>query len=182
MTYERESPTRTYMVCQGARRGGRLNLCTSHSIREDRVIEAIQTALRDLAKNLDEEALCDGIQGQAMNNTLEKRRAIAQSKLAQLGAVLEKLYQDRASGLLQEDEFQSLLQSNRSGRVRWQETLEQSQRLLAEQETKRDATAQVRQFLQFEHLDRPTVASLLERVLVYRDKTIELIFKFQSPV
>lgn len=53
MTYVRESPTQTYMVCQGWRKGGRLSGCTSHRVREDRVIEALQAQLFQLGGQVD---------------------------------------------------------------------------------------------------------------------------------
>ncbi|MBR2667265.1 MAG: recombinase family protein [Oscillospiraceae bacterium] len=49
MTYVRESETRTYLVCQGYRKGGRLHLCTGHWVREDRLFEQLRQVLTDLA-------------------------------------------------------------------------------------------------------------------------------------
>ncbi len=53
MTCVRESETRTYLVCQGYRRGGRLHLCTGHWVREDRLKDQLRnvlTALADMEK------------------------------------------------------------------------------------------------------------------------------------
>ncbi len=49
MTYVRESEARTYLVCQGYRRGGRLHLCTGHWVREDRLLCQLRQVLTVLA-------------------------------------------------------------------------------------------------------------------------------------
>lgn len=181
MTYVKESQTRTYMVCQGYRKGGRLHLCTSHCIREDAVLEALRGELKRLSQQLDEEGLREAASVQTDTRSPERQLKTARQKLEQQRAVLNQLCQDRASGILTEDEFCTLLSQNREERKKWKGICEQTEAAENQAELQRDFVAQLRQFLSFDIIDRVTVAALIDRVLIHEDKTIELIFRFCKP-
>lgn len=180
MTYVRESDTRTYMVCQGYRKGGRLHLCTSHCIREDRVLEAIRQQLRQLAQTLDRQALREAAERTRQGSAPERQMRRAQNRLERLHRVMEQLYSDRAGGLLQEEEFKTLFVRNREERAQCQEEIARCQALEQEGEAG-DLTQLIQRVLSFETLERSTATALLERVLIYEDKTIELHFRFREP-
>lgn len=181
MTYVRESETRTYMVCQGYRRGGRLHLCSAHRIREDRVLEAICRQLRQLAQRLDRRALQRTVEQSRQGRPPGSRLRRAQGQLEQLHRVLEQLYRDRAAGQLQEEEFEILFARNREERTKWGAELAQAQAGEQEEEGAGDAARLVQQLLAFEALDRSTAAALLERVVIHEDQTVEVHFRFCRP-
>lgn len=182
MTYVKESKSRIYMVCQGYRKGGRLHLCTSHCIREDVVIGAVLEQFRSLSRHLDIGEFQRAIQSSQGNSQRQDRQAsTAKQKLQQLNVMLEQLYQDRAAGVLLEQEFHTLLARNRDERAQWEILYKQAQTISKQENIQQDYTEEIRQFLAFKAVDRTTVLSLLERVLIHEDKTVELIFRVCDP-
>ena len=169
------------MVCQGYRKGGRLHLCTAHRIREDAVIGAIQRELRALAGQLDEREIQKALQNEDAADGAERRQRAARQKLERLNAVLEQLYQDREAGVLLEGEFRTLLARNREERAGWEGILEEARQHMEQESTHRDFAEQIHQFLTFDTLDRAAVTSLLARVLIHADQTVELEFRFCRP-
>lgn len=181
MTYVKNGPARTYMVCQGYRKGGRLQLCSSHCIREDEVLNAIRQQFQQLAWQLDQQELQTAMQKSPPGVSMERRIQQIQAHLERLSRVMERLYGDLTEGLLREEEFRTLLERNREERARLEEELAQCRAAETQQNSQRDFTQLLRQVLSFEVMDRSMVTSLLERVVIHQDKTIELYFRFRKP-
>ena len=108
-------------------------------------------------------------------------KPILLSKNYKLNVMLEQLYQDRAAGVLLEQEFHTLLARNREERAQWEILYKQAQAISKQENIQRDYAEEIRQFLAFKAVDRATVLSLLERVLIHEDKTVELIFRVCDP-
>lgn len=181
MTYIRNGPTRTYMVCQGYRRGGRLRLCTSHLMREDKVIESVRQQLRRLAQQLDADALEESTwvdRGQAQ---VEQRKRNLEKQYENCKRVGSNLYKDKVTGILTETEFQELFEENRELRKQLEEQLKQCNRQIESAADQDGWREQVRKLLTFDELDRGTLAALIEKILIYEDKTMEIMFRFQKP-
>ncbi len=177
MTYVRESPARTYMVCQGWRRGGRLGLCTSHCVREDRVTGTLRQALQEAARGINPQALAAACREDTGDG--QRRLERTRQQLDRQEAVMGRLYEDRAAGTLTEAEFAALLAQARKKRS----ALET--RLAEWEDAPRMATSAVEDaeaLLSFRDLDRGTVAALVERVVIGENKTVEIVFRFRPPV
>lgn len=176
MTYVRESPGRTYMVCQGYRRSGRLGLCTAHRVREDAVLEGIRGRLAALAAGLDGAALAAATAA-TRDEEGERRRAL-EREVERCRRTADSLYRDRISGTLEEEEFAELFQANRDKRRAAQA------RLVALERQNLDGAAwgrRVEELLRFEELTRPVLLALVERVVIYPDKRAEVCFRFACP-
>lgn len=181
MTYVRDGPTRTYMVCQGYRKGGRLHLCTSHLMREDKVIESVRQQLRELARQLDADALEEKTRpdnGQAQAEQWRKKLEKQYESCKQVGS---SLYKDKVAGVLTEEEFQELFEENRELRKRLEEQLEQYDRQVEGVVDQDEWREQIRKLLSFDELDRSILTVLIEKILIYEDKTMEIIFRFRKP-
>ena len=82
-----------------------------------------------------------------------------------------RLYRDRMAGLLTEEEFCALLDQARR-------TREAAERYRTQASAACEAAWQAETL---ERLDRDTLTALVERVLVHREKTLELFFRFCQP-
>lgn len=180
MTYVRESPGRTYMVCQGYRKGGRLKLCTSHSVREDLVLESLCQQLRLLVQPIKEEELGWPGPRDAEQARLARRGKLLERQIEECRQVSASLYRDKATGVLEEDEFVELFTENRGRRACLERQRENCcQR--SESETEEEWRQRVRQILRFESLERGVLTELVEKVLIHEDKEIEVQFRFCKP-
>lgn len=181
MTYVRESDTRTYMVCQGYRKGGRLRYCTAHCMREDFVIESIRQQLQMMAQRLDAEALGRSATVDYSHQQLLKQIQSAKRKLDQCKMMMQSLYRDKTNGTLSEEEFAELFQKNRQEREQLTHYIEESGTHLEQENAQEQLLERVRQMLSFENLDRGVLSTLVDRVLIHENKEIEIIFRFRKP-
>ena len=181
MTYLRESPTRTYMVCQGYRKGGRLKLCTSHCIREDRVIEAIREELKKLAQSLDTDQLEAEYAGGEQRSEYDHRAARLERALERQKAMMQHLYEDRSSELLTDEEFRELFQGAREKRAAIEGQLLALTQADQQNRQRQELRDQIRELLSFQVLDRSIVTTLIHKILICEDKRIILQFRFQQP-
>ncbi|MEQ2455840.1 recombinase family protein [Flavonifractor hominis] len=178
MTYVRESPTRTYMVCQGYRRSGRLGLCTAHRVREDAVLEGIRVRLAELGAGLNGTELAAATAAAKHSGGGQQRRAL-EREVERCRRAADSLYQDRLSGVLEEEEFAELFQANRDKRRAAQARLAALEQQKADEA---DWEKRVEHLLRFEELTRPVLLALVERVEVHADKRVKLYFRFAEPV
>lgn len=154
-----------HLVCQGYRRGGRLRLCTPHRVAEALVVQALSAKLTQLTHPLIQrltEALCPP----ALPVPSEKTVGLVRS-----AALLERIYQDWAAGLLEEDELIALLER----RTKMQATAHLSPSPQASPQE------QVEALLAFSPPRRGVLAALVERILVDGPEQLEIYFRFRVP-
>lgn len=173
-----------YLNCYGYTRDPAMGLCTSHSIREDAVMEAVQEALRSLA------------QGRADPCELARRRAASQQQKESPGAKRYRLeqqleqarrarltaYKDKVAGTLSQEEFAYISEKLRQEETRHREELD---RIAAEEEAGSHRISRteeaIRAFLRFDHLEKAQLHQLVRRVTVDREKHITIQFAFGDP-
>lgn len=173
MTFQRQGDRR-YLVCSASRRQG--CLCTSHCIRECAVEQALGDALRAIAKTCpDTEAFVSRSLKTAGSSGTKKR---LENELAAEKNALAALYRDKANGLIAEGEYLELREILQMERERLEALL--GERLTQERRQKEPAAA-VEAFLRFEHLERSVVLAFVERVVIHKDKSIDIIFRFRAP-
>lgn len=172
-----------YLNCYGYYRDPTAHHCTSHSIREDVVVQAVVDALRTLAQNqVDSKAMArKRAQKQQEQQDLKSRRSKLERQLESARKTRLGAYKDKAAGILREDEFAYISQNLRKEEERCQKELEQ----LAHLENNLDQTdaieKKIRAFLQFEHLEKGQLQQLVRRVEVDAHKHITITFNFIDP-
>lgn len=171
-----------YLNCYGYYRDPSARRCTSHSIREDVVLQAVADTLHRLAcGNVDFQAL---VQAFAMHRQGEKQGKTRCRKLEQQ---LEKArrtrleaYRDKAAGILNEEEFAYISRNLRTEETRCRQELD---RICGEGEDAQNRSAEevIRAFLRFDHLEKAQLQQLVRRVEVDNQKRIHIIFNFTDP-
>lgn len=181
MTYMLEGGKRSYMVCQGYRRSGRLRLCTPHSAREDFVIESIRRELQTLAGDVDDVEMGALPPRGGGQRRRARQRAALEKQWEGCSLVAESLYEDRATGLITPEEFAALFARNREKKADVERRLAIC-RLDGDEGVDEGAWQErLQALLGFETLERTTLVALVERVLIHENKEVELWFRFQNP-
>ncbi|MDR0862518.1 MAG: recombinase family protein [Oscillospiraceae bacterium] len=181
MTFVNESPTRTYMVCSTWRKHAKLGLCTAHTIREERVEDSLRRSLRELAGSLSAAGILSAAeQANGRADECERETAVCRSRLAQVKAVIASLYRDKVSGVITEEEFAELSDRFRAERDGLSERLRLAEERAAREERVGAATLAdlLEEFLTFENVDRATLATLVDKIEVFRDKRIRIHYSF----
>lgn len=104
-----------------------------------------------------------------------------QSKIGSLTSNLDKMYMDRLSGLLSEEDFQRIyqrLKMERSALEEKRKDLEQQQEVPIPVEVK--ARELVNRFLDSADTNRELLVSLIERIELTEDKQIIIKFRFRE--
>ena len=172
-----------YLNCYGYYRDPAVRQCTSHSIREDVVVQAVLDALRSLAQNrVDARALAQACAEKEYGfREGKKRRSKLEQQLENARRARLDAYKDKAAGILSEEEFTYISRSLRTEESRCRQELDR----LAASEAERDQTTRIEQkiraFLQFRHLEKAQLQQLVRRVEVDADKQITITFCFTDP-
>ena len=176
-----------YFICRTYQRNTRPGVCTSHSIQERTVTRAVLTKIHEIyASALQPDALFsiayETVQkAQSNPSRLSKLQAI-QSKLDALTANLDRIYDERLSGLLSAEDFARIYQrTSRERRALEERKRELSQQTACPVSAQDRAHALVQQFLQTLDSNRALLVSLIARVELTQDKEIILYFRFHAP-
>ncbi len=176
-----------YLVCRTYQRFTKAGVCTSHSIKEQTVTEAVVAKVHEVCQaNLDPDELFFTAQGAVeMGRKRDiqnmERRAI-QSRLDSLTANLDKMYMDKLGGVLAEEDFRRIYERARGERRALEQKLES---LEAQQEsqvsTEDRARTLVQQFADTACTGRELLVSLIRRVELTEDKQVIIQFRFRGP-
>lgn len=176
-----------YFICRTYQRNTRAGVCASHSIQERTVTRAVFTKIQELcASALQPDALfpiaSKALQkAQANTAHLSELQGI-ESKLDTLTANLDRIYDDRLSGLLSAEDFARIYQrTDRERRALEERKRELSQQTACPVSAQDRAHALVQQFLQTLDSNRALLVSLIARVELTQDKEIILYFRFHAP-
>ena len=183
MTFSKESPTRTYIVCSTWRKHAKLGLCTSHCIRESYVEEQVITALRESAINLDRNRIIDNT-SESTNQNLSLENDIKEFnvQLEQIKSVIANLYMDKVKGVISENDFMDMsanfgLEREKISKQiqRIQDTVNHRRKLESNNDT---ILTMLERFLTFEDIDRTTLSILVDKVEIFNNKQIKIHFNF----
>lgn len=173
-----ESATRHYLVCGAWKKAGKSCGCSSHCIREERVISALTIALR--------EAVRQGVSADDLESRLcpllkarPRSEKTLESRLSQSERALTALYLDRADGAVSPEEF-SMLHRELSARredLNRQVSLQNDRAMAASAETQTPAQA-VASLLELRELNRQILLALVERISISAEKKITVFLRF----
>lgn len=181
MSFIRESPSRTYLVCSRWRRGAACGICTSHSIREDRVENALREKLKELACTVDTNRILSRADDFFAAQSCKKQLLSVNRQISVCKAAALSLYKDKAAGIISESEYLEMSAAVRAQRAEQEKILSE---LTYEEDGRPDsgaAAAALRSVLDFDSADRNTLALLVDKIYIGTDKKIEIIFRFRCP-
>lgn len=162
MTYVRENPQRTYLVCQTYRKKGR-GFCTPHRVREDQLLQAVGAALEAwVTAGVDQEALTRAV-ADRLSATTEKAQETVRS-LERNHRMRYQLYRDTAEGHLSQEDHRRLLAELNAERERLERPAEEVG----------DLRGRVAELLAFRPPHRALLLALVEKVTVHEGKRVEV--------
>lgn len=177
---------RLFFVCRTYQRFTKAGVCTSHTIKEETVTKAVVDKVQEVCQRyLQKERLLPMAQAEvekaAAQADDERERAALQSKLDSLTAHLDRVYQDRLNGLLDEADFQRIYAKVKADRAALEQRLARFDRP-DHSPAKQVALAQelVEEFIQTAPTNRELLVSLIQRVELTEDKQIIIQFRFRQ--
>lgn len=183
MSFVRDSPTRTYLVCSLWRRNARLGICSSHSIREDYVENAIKEKLKEFFSLINtSEILKSTYLFHTENNSNDNLIKAENQKLQSCKNTLLCLYKDKANGVISENDYIEMSESIKSEQSIYQKRLDELQ-IKAKNHSENSFPIQVLNSISdVNNIDRNTLLMLIDKIRIGVNKEIEIVLKFKNPL
>lgn len=173
-----------YFVCRTYQRFTKAGVCTCHSIKEKTVTDAVIARVQEVCRGfLNPEELLpmarEAVEEARKQSSLEAELQALQSRIDGLTASMDRVYADRLSGLLPEEDFQRFF-----NRLKLDRKLLEERRQEMELQKKSPVTVDdrarelVERFIQTAGESRELLVSLIERVELTEDKEIIIKFRF----
>lgn len=173
-----------YFVCRTYQRFTKAGVCTCHSIKEKTVTDAVIARVQEVCRGfLNPEELLpmarEAVEEARKQSSLEAELQALQPRIDGLTASMDRVYADRLSGLLPEEDFQRLF-----NRLKLDRKLLEERRQEMELQKKSPVTVDdrarelVERFIQTAGESRELLVSLIERVELTEDKEIIIKFRF----
>lgn len=172
-----------YLNCYGYYRDPTAHRCTSHSIREDLVLQAVLDALKELAKGVIDPKAVAREKAQKEQHPPDTRARVRrlEQQLEKARRTRLNAYKDKAAGTLSEEEFAYISKELRREEDRCSRELRQLQQQADNRGEQSSLEEKIRAFLQFRDLDKTQLHQLVRRVEVDDHKNITVEFTFTDP-
>ena len=182
MSFVKESETRTYLVCSRWRKNAKLGICTSHSIRESYVESVIREKLKELASAVNtSDILMEADAILVKENDTQRHIEALKRKINVCKSAALSLYKDKVSGVITDEEYAELSEGIKSERAVYEQRLDELYQEESRNNTAKDMSEILNSIISFEELGRNTLALLIDKIYIGKNKEIEILFKFDNP-
>ena len=173
-----------YFVCRTYQRFTKNSACTTHYIKEKTVTDAVIAKVREVCEDyLTAEALLPAAEKAVKEASQESKTAAEisalQNKSANLTEHLDRMYTDRLSGLLPEEDFQRIFTRIKDERAQLEERIKELQQQqknpISQTERAKDL---VQRYLDTACANRELLVSLIERIELTAAREIIVKFRF----
>ena len=163
--------------------------CFAHSLRdsvlEDIVLELVKKRIQEVIDLSELLEMTSVVQLQkAMMRKLRERLAMKEAEINRYQKLLQSLYENLADGLIDREEYQDLKKTYSRRRTEAEEQAESIRDQMGKEMTssseRRAWMEQFRRHQNITALDRPLIVTLVERIFIYREHRLEIVFRWQD--
>lgn len=177
---------RLFFVCRTYQRFTKAGVCTCHSIKEQTVTEAVLAKVREVCQAyLNADLLLPMAQkavetARAADSTEAEIQAL-RNRVDTMTANLDRMYMDKLSGILSEDDFQRIYLKVKADRSKLEGQLKELEKKKESPAKAEDeARALVQRFIDSACASREMLVSLIERIELSEDKQLYIKFRFKQ--
>ena len=177
---------RLFFVCRTYQRFTKAGVCTCHSIKEQTVTEAVLAKVREVCQAylnpnellpMAQKAIEDA---RAADSTEAEIQAL-RNRIDTMTANLDRMYMDKLSGILNEDDFQRIYLKVKADRAKLEDQhKELEKKKESPAKTEDEAKVLVNRFLDSACASRELLVSLIERIELSEDKQLYIKFRFKQ--
>ena len=177
---------RLFFVCRTYQRFTKDGVCTCHSIKEQTVTEAVLAKVREVCQaylNADEllPMAQKAIEAARAADSTEAEIQTLRNRIDTMTVNLDRMYMDKLSGILNEDDFQRIYLKVKSDRAKLEDQLKELEKKKESPAKAEDeAKALVQRFLDSACTSRELLVSLIERIELSEDKQLYIKFRFKQ--
>ena len=177
---------RSYTTCDYYRTYSKYHVCTTHTNNYEALESVILDNIRDVCKKyLDKNKIKESISNiEFKDNTLKIKKQIESLEVTnnKLIESLDKTYMDRLKGIIDEEQYLRVSENIKNeidGNKKDIDNLKNEQN----EENKIDSKQidkHINDFLSLENPSRELIINLVEKIYIYQDKMIDIIFTFKN--
>ena len=177
-----------YFVCRTYQRFTKAGICSSHTIREKTVTDAVITGVREVCggwvnPEKMEQAAVTAVEETRRTAGGERRTQELRRKIEEMTANLDRMYMDRLNGLLAETDFERIYQKIREDRAALEKRLKNMGTGTENTVSTEDRAKElVSAFVKSAGENRELLVSLIERVELTEDREVIIKFRFRDPM
>ena len=175
-----------YFVCRTYQRFTQDSACTCHCILVNKVTEAVMEKIKDVCKSY---MNMTALRSVAEKEVLEQKRLqnldsdifTLTKKLDSLTTNLDKMYMDKLSGILSDDDFTRIYTNAKTQRGELEEKIKKLKALKNDDGKQRDIIeGMVKRFTKSKEYSKELIVSLIERIELSEGKHIYIYFRFKE--
>jgi len=177
---------RLFFVCRTYQRFTKAGICTCHSIKEQTVTEAVLAKVREVCQaylNADEllPMAQKAVEATRAADSTEAELQSLRGKIDTMTVNLDRMYMDKLSGILSEDDFQRIYLKVKADRSKLEGQLKELEKKKESPAKAEDeAKALVQRFIDSACASRELLVSLIERIELSEDKQLYIKFRFKQ--
>ena len=184
-TYHNPNKTYVYYKC-ATRSRMKASACQSHTIRKDKLYDAVLLTLQKLAEIFLEEdsirkKLASADNGNSPRENLSERlRSLKEKREREMNLSLE-LYPDFKSGIISKEEYLALKEKISKNTKRLEEEIKETEKAIEENENSREKFSDaIKKYTSVTELSRPLLLELIDEIIIFPQGQIEIKFKFRD--
>lgn len=177
---------RSYTTCDYYRTYSKYHVCTTHTNNYEVLERVILDNIRDVCKKyLDKNKVKESINGiEFEDNTLKINKQIESLEITnnKLIESLDKTYMDRLKGIIDEEQYLRVSESIKTEINNNKKTIDnlKNEQIEENKIDNKQIEKYINEFLSLENPTRELIINLVEKIYIYQDKTIDIIFTFKN--
>ncbi|MEG2645921.1 MAG: hypothetical protein RSA08_02675, partial [Clostridia bacterium] len=172
-----------YLRCNTYASATRLKLCTSHSNNLEKVTEAIIQEIKQTCNEYLKEEKYLGCSSTAKSrallnkNNIKNEILILEKRNKDINARVDKIYDDKCSGIITDDDFSRLYKKSIETRDNIEKRLEELNKSKDKEENCIDINKILKDFITMKEITREMLVSLVDKIEISEDKKIYIYYK-----
>lgn len=173
-----------YLRCNTYGSNTNKGFCTPHSNSLNNVTNLVIEMIRERCKNFlqaedyNKSAIALQRKVNTRKNMIKNEVSSLNKQLAEVNKKIDKIYDDKISEVLREEDFKRLYESFSQRRTAIEKMIAELEKTSEEEEKIVDITKIVKQFLKMKDITRPMLVSLVDRITINEQKEITIYYKF----
>ena len=177
---------RSYTICNYYRTYSKYHVCTTHTNNYEVLESVILDSIRYICKKyLDKNKIKESINSiEFVDNTLKIKKQIESLKITnnKLNKSLDKTYMDRLKGIIDEEQYIRISQNIKTEIGNNKTNIDNLKNEQTEENKidNKQIEKYINEFLSLDNIARELIINLIEKIYIYQDKRIDIIFTFKN--
>ena len=177
---------RSYTICNYYRTYSKYHVCTTHTNNYEVLEKVILNNIKDICERyLDKSKIKESINNiEFVDNTLKIKKQIESLKITnnKLNKSLDKTYMDRLKGIIDEEQYIRISQNIKTEIGNNKTNIDNLKNEQTEENKidNKQIEKYINEFLSLDNIARELIINLIEKIYIYQDKRIDIIFTFKN--